>query len=143
MELAKHFKKGPLHAGWIASRQGISVKYLEQLIIPLKRARLVVSSRGPKGGHRLAREPADIAIGAIVRVLEGQESLLACIDDPDSCERSATCETRRLWREANEAFFERLDALTLESLIEQCDGDFDCEKPVRRVQGGGEASEKS
>ena len=130
IELAKHFNQGPLHAGGIARRQGISVKYLEQLIIPLKKARLVMSFRGPKGGHMLARKPGDISIGDIVRVLEGHASLLACIDTPESCERSAICETRRLWREANEAFFDRLDTLTLQSLIEQCEGDIDCENLV-------------
>jgi len=123
IELAKHSGRGPLHTGEIARCQGISVKYLEQLIILLKKAHLIISFRGPKGGHVLARAPGDISVGDIVRVLEGHDSFLTCIDAPQSCERSATCETRRLWITANKALFERLDALTLQSLIDQGEGE--------------------
>ena len=57
LELAEHYQKGPLHLSTIALQQGISVKYLEQIIIPLKKANYIQSVRGPKGGHILAKPP--------------------------------------------------------------------------------------
>jgi Rrf2 family protein len=72
LELAKRFDEGPVSIGEIAERQGISVKYLEQLIIPLKRADFIKSVRGPKGGHMLSRPPEDITVGEVVKALKGK-----------------------------------------------------------------------
>jgi len=74
-DLAKHYDQGPVQIGDVARREGSSVKYLEQLIIPLKKAGLVESVRGPKGGHMLARPPEEISVGEIIRVLERGVSL--------------------------------------------------------------------
>ena len=70
LDMAQHYNQGPVQVGDIAKRQGISVKYLEQIIIPLKRAGYVKSARGPKGGHALARRPEEITVGEIVALLE-------------------------------------------------------------------------
>jgi len=63
LDLAQHYDEGPIQMNEISKRQNISVKYLEQLIIPLKKANFIKSVRGPKGGHMLARPPEEIAIG--------------------------------------------------------------------------------
>ena len=70
LDLAEHYLKGPIHLKAIALQQGISVKYLEQIIIPLKKAKYIQSVRGPKGGHILAKPPSEISIGEIVALLE-------------------------------------------------------------------------
>ena len=57
LDMAQHYQEGPIHLATVAKRQGISVKYLEQIIIPLKKANYVKSVRGPKGGHTLAKPP--------------------------------------------------------------------------------------
>ena len=70
LDMAEHYHDGPIHLVTIAKRQGISVKYLEQIIIPLKKADYIQSVRGPKGGHALARPPEEITVGEIVALLE-------------------------------------------------------------------------
>ncbi len=117
LELAKRFDEGPVSIGEIAERQGISVKYLEQLIIPLKRADFIKSVRGPKGGHMLSRPPEDITVGEVVKALEGEMNLTVCVENPEKCDRSQNCATRNIWRAASEAMYEKLDSMTLSGMI--------------------------
>jgi Rrf2 family protein len=117
LELARHYPHGPLHLNTIALQQGISVKYLEQIIIPLKKADYIKSVRGPKGGHVLARPPANISIGEIVALLEEGASLAECSDNPNICERASTCQTRSIWQEAAQAMFDKLNSITLADLL--------------------------
>ena len=97
LDMAQHYQDGPIHLTNVAKRQGISVKYLEQIIIPLKKANYIQSVRGPKGGHTLARPPEEITVGEIVALLEDSASLAACSDNPTVCERSPNCPTRYIW----------------------------------------------
>jgi len=113
IQLAKNYGKGPLQIGDISEREGISVKYLEQLIIPLKKAKLIKSVRGPKGGHSLTKSPQRITIGEIVRAVEGNTELVDCITRPQVCERSNSCPTRDVWKSATQAMYKELDKTTL------------------------------
>jgi len=117
LDLAQHYDEGPIQMGDIARRQDISVKYLEQLIIPLKKVDFIKSVRGPKGGHMLARPPEEITIGEIVKVLEGGIDLSDCIGNPDECNRSSSCLTRGIWEEATKAMYDRLNSITLSKFI--------------------------
>jgi Rrf2 family iron-sulfur cluster assembly transcriptional regulator len=117
-DLAQHYDEGPIQIGDIAKRQDISVKYLEQLIIPLKKGSFIRSVRGPKGGHMLAKPPDDITIGAIVKVLEGRIVLSDCIENPDECTRSGSCVTRGIWEEATRAMYDKLNSITLSKMLE-------------------------
>ena len=116
LDMAQHYDQGPIQLGDIAKRQDISVKYLEQIIIPLKKANYVLSVRGPKGGHFLAKPPEDITLGEIVALLEEGPSLAECSEHAEVCRRSATCPTRPIWKEAAQAMFDKLDAITLADL---------------------------
>jgi len=118
VDLAQHYDKGPVQTGDIARRQDISVKYLEQLIIPLKKADYIRSVRGPKGGHMLARPPDKVTVGEIVKILEGGIDLSGCIENPDACEKVESCLTRGVWEEATRAMYEKLNAMTLSKMIE-------------------------
>jgi Rrf2 family iron-sulfur cluster assembly transcriptional regulator len=117
LDMAQNYQGGPLHLTSIANRQGISVKYLEQIIIPLKKAHYVTSIRGPKGGHVLARAPEEITVGEIVALLEDGVSLVECSERPESCDRSENCVTRHIWREAAAAMFAKLNTITLADLL--------------------------
>jgi len=117
LALAEHYQAGPLHLTTVARQEGISVKYLEQIIIPLKKASYVQSVRGPKGGHVLAKPPAEITIGEIVALLEDGASLAECSDNPLVCERAPVCPTRYIWREAAQAMFAKLQSITLADLL--------------------------
>lgn len=116
MDMARHYANGPIHLSDIARRQGISVKYLEQIIIPLKKALLVKSVRGPKGGHLLARPPESITVAEVVSILEDGEFVVECAHRPETCERSPACPTRHLWMEATRAFYDKLQDMTLADL---------------------------
>jgi Rrf2 family protein len=116
LDMAQHYNEGPIQLGDIAKRQDVSVKYLEQIIIPLKKAHYIESVRGPKGGHILTRPPEEITVAEIVAVLEDGLSLVECVDEPSVCERAPACPTRLLWKEASEAMFDKLKAVTLADL---------------------------
>ena len=117
LDLAQHYNEGPIQAGLIAKRQDISVKYLEQLIIPLKKANLIRSVRGPKGGHLLARPPREISIGQVVEVLEGGIDLSLCVGDADVCGKSEECLIRSTWEEATRAMYHKLNSVSLLKVI--------------------------
>ena len=119
VDMAQHFNEGPIQLGDIAKRQDVSVKYLEQIIIPLKKAHYIESVRGPKGGHFLTRSPEEITLGEIVALLEDSASLVECTEDPTICERADVCPTRLIWKEVSEAMFDRLQAITLADLVEK------------------------
>lgn len=125
LDMARNYDTGPIQIGQIAKRQNIPVKYLEQIIIPLKKANYVKSFRGYKGGHVLAKPPEEITVGEIVAVLEGGLKLTRCGTNPELCERSATCVTRFIWKEATEAIHERLNAITFRDLIQKGIADID------------------
>jgi Rrf2 family protein len=105
--------------GKIAERQNISLKYLEQIIRPLKKAGYISSVRGPKGGHMLNKAPSQITVGEIVALLEGGTSLTNCSQAPGSCDRVDECLTRLVWIEAADAVFQRLGKITFEDLLDR------------------------
>jgi Rrf2 family iron-sulfur cluster assembly transcriptional regulator len=117
LDLARHHDQGPVQIGEISKRQDISVKYLEQLIRPLKQAHLVTSVRGPKGGHLLAKKPEDITLGQIVRLFEGQSELVECISHPEKCSMAEDCRVRLAWQDATRVLYEKLDSTTIADLM--------------------------
>ena len=116
LDIAAHGGNGPVSVSDISGRLGVSVKYLEQLIRPLKKAQYVKSSRGPKGGHQLAKSPEEISVGEIVRLLEGGINLTDCIVESAICPKMSECPTRRVWAEATRAMTGILDSITLAEL---------------------------
>ena len=103
----------------ISARQEISVKYLEQIVTALGRAGLVRSVRGPQGGYRLAKAPADYTAGDILRTIEGSLAPVACLDDaPNACPRAGECATLVLWERLFRAINETVDGMTLADLAE-------------------------
>jgi len=121
LDMAQNYRKGPIQLGVIANRQNISVKYLEQIIIPLKKANLIKSVRGSKGGHTLAKSPEEITVGQIVTLLEKDPGLTACAANPEVCERADSCPTRIIWKEATDSMYEKLNSITLADLVKTAD----------------------
>ncbi len=117
IDLAQHRDKGAVQMSEISMRQNISVKYLEQLIRPLKQADLVTSTRGPKGGHVLAKKPEEITLGKITRLFEGQAGLVDCINNPEKCSTFDDCVVRHAWKRANKALYDELDSITVADLL--------------------------
>ena len=117
LDMAQHDNGKPVQLGDIAKRQNVSLKYLEQIIMPLKKANYIKSFRGSKGGHLLNKAPDEITVGEIVALLEGGTSLTQCANDPEVCERGDNCVTRYLWVEVSNAIFNRLSKITFADLI--------------------------
>ena len=113
----------------IARREGISEKYLGQIVIPLKTAGLVVSQRGSHGGYSLARPPEDITVREVLEAIEGRiapapcageaASDPECIESPSACERATTCVLTRVWRKLQDDIEGSLGSFTLGSLARQ------------------------
>ena len=117
LDLAAHHDQGPTPLKEIAKRQDLSVKYLEQLIIPLKAAGLIRSVRGARGGYSLARKPETINVGQIIEVLEGGLTLVDCVGDPAICERDKQCPTRDIWLRMSQRLMEELSGLSLHDVL--------------------------
>ena len=104
----------------IAARQGISEKYLEQIIAVLNKAGYVKSVRGAQGGYRIAKDPSDYTVGMILRLTEGSLAPVACLEDgADICERCDTCETLEVWQELYNAVNKVVDGVTIADLVER------------------------
>jgi len=104
----------------IAGRQGISEKYLEQIIAVLNRAGYVKSVRGAQGGYRIARDPKEYTVGMILRLTEGSMAPVACLEeDAPECERCDTCETLEVWKQLYEAVNRVIDNVTIADLVEK------------------------
>jgi Rrf2 family protein len=119
VDLARHDDQAPIQIGEVSKRQDISVKYLEQLIRPLKKAGYVTSVRGAKGGHLLAKKPEQIKMGDIVRLFETQTDLVDCISSPEKCDMSDDCRVRRVWQEATLVLYKKLDSTSIADLIKE------------------------
>jgi Rrf2 family protein len=119
IELALHEGSGPLLLRELAAAQHISLKYLEQLTIPLRRAGLVQTERGPQGGYELARPAAEITVMEIIQAVEGPLELLDCMSRPTSCERATACAARDLWTKVNDAIGAVLSRTTLADLRDE------------------------
>jgi len=117
LDLALHHGQGAVRMSEISTRQNISVKYLEQLIRPLKKAGLVDSVRGPKGGHFLTVNPDKITLGQITRIFEGSIDLVECTNDSEKCSKAEECVTRKAWQMAAQALFDQLDGITIANLM--------------------------
>ncbi len=117
-ELALNYNKGPLQIEEIASRQGIPIRYLEQLLLILKRAGFLESKRGAKGGYFLARPPAQITVGDIIRAMDGPIAPIFCVTEggKDQCSEERLCSLRDLWEDVRKAISEVVDKTTLDDI---------------------------
>ena len=117
LELASHYGEGPLELREIAKKENISLKYLEQVINPLRAAGLVRSIRGSKGGYSLAKPPSEIYLNDVVETLDGPLHLLECLNDSKVCQKIPSCVMREIWKEVSEAIFKIFNSVTLEEMV--------------------------
>jgi Rrf2 family protein len=118
LDLALHYGEGPISLKSVAERQDISEPYLEQLAAGLRKAGLVQSIRGAQGGYVLAREPAAVTVGQVIRALEGPIAPRECVREerPEPCRRAKTCVARSVWAKLRDCMNEVLDSITLEDM---------------------------
>lgn len=117
LELASHYGEGPIELREIAKKEDISLKYLEQVINPLRAAGLVKSIRGAKGGYSLAKPPSEICLYDVFQTLEGPLNLLDCLRDSKACQKVQSCVTRDIWMEVSDAISKIFYSVTLEDML--------------------------
>ncbi|MCM1386565.1 MAG: Rrf2 family transcriptional regulator [Bacillus sp. (in: Bacteria)] len=118
LDLATYSEDGPVSLKDVAKRQGISDKYLEQIIAVLNKAGYVKSVRGAQGGYLLKRNPTDYTVGMILRLTEGDLSPVGCVGEgKEECERKAGCVTIRIWQQINDAVNGVVDNITLADML--------------------------
>lgn len=106
----------------VAKRQNISLKYLEQIVGILSKCGFLRSTRGPQGGYRLSKPPAQYTIGDILRVTEGNVAPVSCLEDEQNiCERSGGCETLWVWEGLYKVINDYINNITLEDVLSRLD----------------------
>lgn len=119
VDLAINNTGEPVSLKDIAKRQGISDKYLEQIISVLNKAGYVKSVRGAQGGYILRKKPEEYTVGMILRLTEGNLAPVSCLEDEEvDCERQGDCVTVIVWKKLNDAINEVVDGITLADLVD-------------------------
>jgi Rrf2 family transcriptional regulator, cysteine metabolism repressor len=126
VDLARHYGENPRSLTEIGQAEGLELKvqYLEQLVKCLREHNLVESTRGAHGGYRLSRPPEQIAMGEVVRALEGPIAPMICATEGEMgviCDRLDGCSTKYLWARVRDAVTDTLDAISLADLVAEAD----------------------
>ena len=118
LDLAIHYKDGPITLADISKRQGISLSYLEQLFSRLRRRGLVSSVRGPGGGYRLARAAPEIAVIDVITAVDEDVDIRKC-GGLGNCQDNDTCLTHELWCDLSQQIQDFLSNISLGQLVER------------------------
>lgn len=119
-DLALHYGRSPVTIQQLAKRADIPLKFLEQILLDLKRAGFVESKRGKVGGYLLARSPSQIRLGAVVKFIDGPIEPIACVDKGyKGCADINRCIFRNIWTQITDATNKIIDNVTFEDLIKK------------------------
>ena len=120
LDLAEHENEGFIALKDIAERQGISKKYLEQIVPILNKTNILRTNRGFQGGYKLAKSPEHYTVGMILRLTEGSLSPVPCLDnDPIQCSRCADCLTLPVWKGLKKVINDYLDGISLQDILDK------------------------
>jgi len=121
LELTAVHPKGTIQRHDIAARQHIPIEFLEQILLALKRAGLLTSRRGIKGGYRLIKQPKDVTLGQVIRILDGPLAPIGCVSRTayQKCSdcpyaNQARCPVQQVMGTVRDAIAGILDHYTLE-----------------------------
>ncbi len=120
VEIARHFERGPVSLTDVARAEDLPLPYLEQLVGRLRKAGLLVSHHGARGGYELSRTPKEITIGHVLRALEGPIAPMMCaseVHDDVECARQSRCTVTSVWLRVRDAVAGALDSITLAELV--------------------------
>ena len=119
IDLAENSSGNPVSLKDVAKRQGISDKYLEQIISVVNKAGYVRSVRGAQGGYLLKSDPETYTVGMILRQTEGSLAPVSCIEDDEIiCDRQEQCVTSIVYKKINDAISNVVDNITLQDLVD-------------------------
>lgn len=119
LELALRYEGGPLHSRQISEAQEIPQRFLEQILLLLKRAGYLKSRKGRKGGYVLAKPPDEINVAEVIRVMDGPLAPIDCVSvmAHETCPMERTCGLRWLWKDVRDAVAEILERTTFADLV--------------------------
>jgi len=120
IDIVLHQDEGPVPLHEIAKRQSISVKYLWQVLNPLRRAGLIVVTRGARGGYRLALPPGQLTLFDIISTIEGPVAIVDCVGEQTTCPRARNCTAHWIWARVNERLADVLRDVTLGEIVQHC-----------------------
>ena len=118
LDLAIHHNEGPVTLADISGAQGISLSYLEQLFARLRKEGLVEGLRGPGGGYRLSRPPAEISIAEVIDAIGEGVDATSCGGSED-CQNGERCLTHTLWQKLGNEIYTFLDGITLAGFLKR------------------------
>lgn len=113
LEVALHGDDGPRTIKEIAAAQTLSEKFISRIVVLLRRAGLLLTERGVKGGLRLARHAEKITLLDVVEATDGPLAIVHCLARPGACRRQGRCAAEKAWAGVNEALSEALRRTTL------------------------------
>ena len=118
-DLAKNNAKKPINLTEISLRQGISLSFLEQLFLKLKKNNLVLSSRGPSGGYILSRDPEEIKLSSIISAVDEKIKTVKCKkESKKGCNgKSVKCITHDLWEDLETHIHNFFEKNTLKDIV--------------------------
>jgi Rrf2 family protein len=108
-----YYSKKPISLNDISKEEGISLKYLEQLMISVRQAGWIKSQLGREGGYLMTKNPAKISLREVMNLLNDNPSLVACLDGNYVCPRQKNCRSRVLWLQLKKTVDQSLDKITL------------------------------
>jgi Rrf2 family protein len=120
LDLTLHYGESPVTIADLAKRQDLPIKFLEQILLDLKRGGFVESRRGKVGGYLLAKQPSRIRVGDIIRFVDGPIEPIACVDKKyRGCRDIYRCIFRRIWEEVAKTTASIIDNITFEDLAKK------------------------
>jgi Rrf2 family protein len=118
LDLAQNSNNSFISLKDIAQRQNISKKYLEQIVPLLNKSGVLRTNRGYQGGYMLASTPDKYTVGDILRITEGNLSVVSCLEkEPNLCSRQNECITLDIWKGLNNVISDYLDNITLQDIL--------------------------
>lgn len=120
IELALHQDESYVSLKEISERQGISKKYLEQIVPMLNKGGILRTNRGNKGGYMLAKSPDECTVGDVLRATEGSLSAVACLEhEVNDCPRAEICQTLYIWEGLTKTITDYLDSITIQDILDR------------------------
>ena len=120
IDLGEHAGRGYIPMKDVAARQGVSLKYLEQILPALTKAGLITGIHGKGGGYQLCRQPSDYTVGEVLRLTEGNLAPVSCLEcDAKPCERADQCRTLPMWTDFHRMINAYFDGITLADLMQK------------------------
>jgi Rrf2 family protein len=119
LDLAEHYKEGPVALKDIASRQNISKKYLEQIVSLLNRPDILKTTRGAQGGYMLTRTPDKYTVAEILKLSEGSLAPVPNLEDPSEAAAAADYQLLPIWQGLYDTVNDYLEGITLQDILDR------------------------